>query len=93
MTGTFEPRIAWVISRIDEPSPPGVSIVSSTAGDAVGVRVLDGAAQVVGHERIDDPGQLQLHDGIGGLALRLRRPGRDQPEPQAGGQDHQAGDP
>ena len=33
MTGTFEPRIAWVISSIDEPSPPGVSIVSSTAGD------------------------------------------------------------
>ena len=92
MTGTSEPRIAWVISSIDEPSPPGVSIVSSTAGVPVVVRVLDGVAEVVGHERIDDAGQLQLHDGIGGLALRLCRSG-DQPERQTGGQDHQAGDP
>src|SRR2546428_4113998 len=31
MTGTFEFRIAVVISRIEESGPPGVSIVSSTA--------------------------------------------------------------
>ena len=31
MTGTFDDRIARTMSRIDVSSPPGVSIVSSTA--------------------------------------------------------------
>ena len=31
MTGTFEFKIAWVISRMEDPRPPGVSIVMSTA--------------------------------------------------------------
>ena len=71
ITGTFAFKIACVICRIDESSPPGVSIVSSTGRGARVGGVGDAALHVVGHKGVDDAVDPQLDDlGGGGLGER-----------------------
>ena len=87
ITGTFAFKIACVICRIDESSPPGVSMRQQhRRGTRVG-GVGDAALDVVGDEGIDDAVDPQLDD-LGGAGLRERAVGSERHARRRKGGEH-----
>ena len=88
-TGTRALRNAWLISRIEESSPPGVSSSTRKAAVPVALGGADAAGELVGHHRGDragNPGDQHRRR----LSSRGRRPGQQPTQPNHGRRKQQS---